>query len=147
MNQKEDKYPEIIALKRFCKEKNCFTKQADSSYNIHPYLTPILLFIGNEEVLIQVQDEYEDLFKDNVLLNVILCLQELELVEDSTDYLNWLQLQSIEKSTESLRLYYQNMVKTVSKLRVQFPNNRITAFIPDLDYQLNSNSMYYLRKK
>lgn len=145
MSQKEDNYPEVIALKTFCKEKNCSTKELNNSYKIHPYLTPVLFKISSTEVIIHLHDEYEDLKINNPLLNNMLCLQELELIEDSTDYLNWLQFQTINKSTEKLRTYYQQMVNTIPSLRLKFPNNIITSFIQGLDYELNSNSMYYLR--
>ena len=146
MSQKEDKYPEIVALKAFCKEKKCATNILDNSYRIHPYLTPVLLIIDGIEIIVQIQDEYSDLKNKNSLLDIILCLQELELIEDSTDYLNWLQFQSIKKSTEELRSYYQDMVVNIPILRSKFINNTITSFVSGLDYQLNSNSIYYLRK-
>ncbi|MDY8136064.1 hypothetical protein [Aquimarina sp. 2201CG5-10] len=146
MSQKEDKYPEVIALKAFCIEKNCATRKLDDSYTLHSFFTPILLLIDSVEIVIQVQDEYNDIAINNSLLNIVLCLQELELIEDSTDYLNWLQFQSIKKSTETLRSYYQKMVDVIPDLRPKFAHKTITSFIPGIDYQLNSNSMYYLRK-
>lgn len=146
MNQKEDKYPEILALKAFCKEKTCTTTILNGTYKIHSFLTPVLFAIDGIEVTLHLQDEYEDLSLNNPLLNNVLCLQELELIEDSTDYLNWLQFQSINKSTEKLRSYYQQIVNIIPSIRSKFTNNIITSFIPGLDCELNSNSMYYLRK-
>ncbi|WP_299116833.1 hypothetical protein [uncultured Winogradskyella sp.] len=140
------KYPEVIALKGFIKDKNCTAKQLDVSYKIHEFLTPIQLHIGTIEIIIQVQDEYNDLSINNPLLTIVLSLQELELIEDSTDYLNWLQFLCIKKSTEKLRSYFQHMVSIIPSLRSKFANSTISSFIPGLDYELNSNSIYYLRK-
>ncbi|RZN83532.1 MAG: hypothetical protein EVB11_04985 [Winogradskyella sp.] len=139
-------YPEVIALKSFIKDENCTAKQLDASYKIHEFLTPAVLCINTIEIVVQLQDEYDDLSVNNPLLTIVLCLQELELIEDSTDYLNWLQFQNIKKSTEKLRSYYQHMVGIIPNLRPKFANNTITSFIPGLDYELNSNSMFYLRQ-
>ncbi|RNC86256.1 MAG: hypothetical protein ED556_08130 [Winogradskyella sp.] len=140
-------YPEVTALKRFIKANNCSAKVLDAPYTIHEFLTPLQLRIGTIDVTIHVQDEYNDLSIGNPLLTIMLCLQELEEIEDSTDYLNWLNFQGIKISTEPLRSYYQNMVTIMPSIRANFTNNTITAFIPGLDYQLNSNSIYYLREK
>lgn len=102
--------------------------------------------IKNESLLLLIQDEYKDLEYPNTLLHLVLVLRELELMEDSTDYLNWCKMQGVLTHSEPLRNYYQEMVRVhIPKLKNLFKHQKITSFISDLDFQLNSGPAQFLR--
>ncbi len=138
-------YPEIAALKKFISDYNVHI-QPQTTSPILQTLIPLSVQIANHKFTVYVQDEYDDLTTNNLTIYTLLVLRELELIEDSTDYLNWCHMQCINASTESLRSYYQEITKYIPKLYPNFNTNKITSFISDLDYQLNSGAMQWLLK-
>lgn len=138
-------YSEITALKKFISDHNVRIQFHDGS-SILQDLIPLSVRIADHKFIVYVQDEYEDLKAKKLTINTVLVLRELELIEDSTDYLNWCQLQDINATTEALRSYYQDITKNIHRLYDCFDDNKITSFISDLDYQLSAGAMQWLLK-
>ncbi len=142
----EKPYKEIKALTSFIEEHTISAKKADIDA-IHADLVPVTLQIANKNILVQVMDEYNDLSHQNGLLTVVLCLRELELLEDSFNVAQWYKQQGLTSSSEKLENYYKSIIKELPELKVHFPNGALTSFIPDLDFQLNAGAAQALRKK
>ncbi|MBX2828971.1 MAG: hypothetical protein KTR22_12470 [Flavobacteriaceae bacterium] len=138
-----DRYPEIAALQKWIHEQDVAVTRMQAS--IHAELISVSLTVSNEVVVLQIMDEYCDLEKNSTLLTVILCLRELELIDDSKDYENWCRFQNIEGTTEA-EAYYLAMKERLPTLKPFFPNGELDSFISDLDFQLNAGAIQELRK-
>lgn len=138
------RYPEIEALEQFVNEhtvKVSFPSNIPFVYN----LTPSLLSIQGTTVLGYIQDEYNDIQLEDPRVHIVLALRELEIIEESTDYLHWCTMMGISSASEVLRSYYQETVHIIPKLKSYFDHKQLTSFISDLDFQLNAGAMQYLR--
>ncbi len=138
-------YPEIRALKDFIQQHSI---RVDTSPEIPDIfnLVPVIFTIQNKKQLCYIHDEYNDLQFNDPSVRVVLALREFELVEESTDYLHWCTMMGIEANSEVIRNYYKDTVSIIPKFKSYFKRNEITSFISDLDFQLNSGAMQFLRK-
>lgn len=141
-----NRYPEIDNIHNFIKTNEVIIRYSKTS-TLQNGLIPLTLSLKNSEHQIYVMDEYDDLRFNNPLLNAVLVFQELEIIEDSTDYLNWCKQQSIQANNEVLRVYYMNMITTLPNIARYFPNNTITSFVSGLDFQLNAGAAQRLRSR
>ena len=139
-----DDYPELLALRAFVK-KHAISVEITSEASIVDQLIPAQFQFNNNTYQIYISDEYNDHTKGNPLLNVILGLYEFVLVDDSTDYLQWCNWLGLKASNLKLLPYYKDMCQHVERLKPHFPENELTVFITDLDFQLNAGAAQYLR--
>ena len=97
---------------------------------------------------VMIEDEQDDLMLNDSRVNVVLVLRELELIHHSSDYLHWCRLQGLlcHADRGKLHSYYQNIVWMLPKLYQLFGKNEIETFISDLDFELNSGAMQFLRE-
>ena len=136
-------YPEIDALKEFHSAQKISLSILPESPIEDTSLFNIT--ISNQSFQVIVQDEYGDLALPNTLLHLVLVLNELILINDSTDFLDWCNLQGFQANNTFLLSYYQDMVQLLSGLSKYFTNGKITAFISDWDFQLNAGAAQFLR--
>lgn len=118
----------------------------NNSYFISDELIPVDLYIGEKLFIIQVNDEYDDLNFNNYILNFILVFRELKIIEDSSDFLNWSGINTLNANNSLLLAYYKKICNDIDEIRGCFFNNSINYFISDLDFQLNSGAIQLLRK-
>lgn len=131
-------------MKRFV-----FANQMKVSLNlkakIHPQLSAVHLSIKDTKSVIHIMDEYDDLSEKHPLIPCLLVLREFELLDESSDYMNWCKKQGLEIMNEAIRSYYQGIIPKLEEIRACFPGRRLTSFITDLDFQLNAGAMQVLR--
>ena len=120
--------------------------QKNTSELIDEELTPMFLIMHDVVYEIQIMDEYQDLKYGNAFLDFILVFRELEQINDSVDYLDWCKQQGLQPNNDQLRNYFIAIVKVIPEISTRFPNNKITSYILDLDFQLNSGAIQSLRK-
>ena len=102
------------------------------------------LSIDDQSFSIYIQDEYNDLVLNNPLLNLCLILRELEIYQESSDYLNWSNTQGVNASNETLRQYYMNLGNTCTAIEKLI--DKIDSMISDLDFQLNAGAAQEMRQ-
>ena len=137
-------YPEIKELKDFFKGHAINIKLLDEK-PIGSHLTPVQFSIDGLVNTIHVIDEYNDLARKNKYLDLVVVLRELEMIEDSTDYLDWCKQQGLEVNNNLLMSYYQDMVKNIVDIRAYFPSGEINSFISDWAFEMNAGAAQYLR--
>lgn len=137
-------YEEIQALNSFIRSYDVRFNRSDG--NPAPFnLTYGSLIISERQFRVFIEDEYEDLLLPDPRIPVVLALREFELIEESTDYLNWCRMLAVAASSEVLRNYYQETVRELPELMLYFDSGELTSFISDLDFQLNAGAMQWLR--
>ena len=141
----ESPYPELQNLQQFVDAYHVVARR--NNMPIEKYLTAMTLFIADEQFDIQVDDEYCDLDLEHPLVHIVLTLRALELIEESTDYLQWCNFLGISTGNEQLRRYYQRTVKLLPNIRAYFNKGEVTSFITDMDFELNAGAMQYLREQ
>lgn len=99
-------------------------------------------FKGNIYMVL-IEDEYSDLKIDNPLLHLLLVLRELAIIDDSTDFLDWCNIQNINNI--ELLDYYKNTISLIDLIKKETYKNEIDYFITDMDFELNSGVMKELR--
>jgi len=139
----KQKYPEIDALKKFYDTNNFLIQNITPSIFEGVFVTTILLNEISYKVFIQ--DEYHDLEIKNTLLHAVLVIREWEIIDDSTDYLDWCRQQGFPTNNEVLRQYYQEATVNTPQITSYFKDNKLTSFITDLDFQLNAGAAQFLR--
>ena len=139
----QHKYPEIDALKKFCTTNHFQLQNITPSKIEGVFVTTILLNKISYKVLIQ--DEYRDLEIKNTLLHAVLVIREWEIIDDSTDYLDWCRQQGFPANNEVLRQYYQETITNIPQISSYFKDSKLTSFITDLDFQLNAGAAQFLR--
>ena len=139
----KQKYPEIDALKKFYDTNNFLIQNITPSIFEGVFVTTILLNEISYKVFIQ--DEYHDLEIKNTLLHAVLVLREWEIIDDSTDYLDWCRQQGFPAKNEVLRQYYQEATANTPQITSYFKDSKLTSFITDLDFQLNAGAAQFLR--
>ena len=137
------RYPEIIALQNFVDKCSIISKRLSNS--IHVDLIPVSFQIADQSILIHIQDEYNDLDCKNPLLDIVLCLRELELISDSNNFENWCQQQGL-KGNKEVEDYFNHIVKKLPIVKDYFLNGTLNSFISDMDFQLNSGAAQELRR-
>ena len=136
-------YFEINALKEFYTSQKIQVSILESSPVQDTFLA--MLTLGNTSLEVLLLDEYNDRMLPNRLLHVVLVLKELEIIEESTDYLDWCNQQGFSTNDEFLLPYYQKMVNELPKLSSYFPKGKVTSFISDWDIQLDAGAAQFLR--
>jgi len=139
----KQKYPEIDALKKFYDTNNFLIQNITPSKIEGVFVTTILLNEISYKVFIQ--DEYRDLEIKNTLLHAVLVLREWEIIDDSTDYLDWCRQQGFPANNEVLRQYYKETVANIPQIKSCFKDSKLTSIITDLDFQLNAGAAQFLR--
>lgn len=137
-------YPELTALEQLIQEQG--VRVIRSNHDRIAELIPVELTIQQQSLIVYIEDEYHDLDRNNHTLAVVLALRELECINESTDYLDWCSEMGIKTHHEELRQYYQELILKIPTLNTYFPNNRITCFINNLDFQLNAGAIQFLRQ-
>lgn len=102
--------------------------------------------INKERFRIYVLDEFKDLEYNNSTLTILLVLIELAMIDDSDNYYHWCKLQAIPYE-EHFLYYYKYITPLVKTIKALYPDNEINYYISDMDFQLNSGEMQYLRQK
>ena len=138
-------YIEIVLIQNIMAD-NQITLSKISGPDINSNFHSMGLSIVKEKYVVKILDEYEDLKYNNPILDFVLVIRELELLNDSKDYLDWSKVQGIEPNNDELRDYYITITKALPVISEYFPNKEITSFINDLDFQLNAGAMQLLRK-
>ena len=139
----KQKYPEIDALKKFYDTNNFLIQNITPSIFEGVFVITILLNGISYKVFIH--DEYHDLEIKNTLLHAVLVLREWEIIDDSTDYLDWCRQQGFPAKNEVLRQYYQEATANTPQITSYFKDSKLTSFITDLDFQLNAGAAQFLR--
>lgn len=140
-----DSYPEINNIQNFITSNKVYINKTNSE-QIDNKLKPLHLRIGKSTHIVHVDDEYEDLRYNNNLLNFVLVFRELELINETTDFLDWCKQQALNATNDKLLNYYKDTVKLLPGINDYFPNKKLTSFISDLDFQLNAGAIQCLRK-
>ena len=104
------------------------------------------LTINNKSLEVYITDEFDDLKIGKKTLNVFLILRELAIIDDSEDFLQWCRWNDLNANNTELLAYYKDISKELPTLKSYFDNNEIDYFISDLDFQLNSGAMQFLRR-
>ncbi|MBW2938985.1 hypothetical protein KXJ69_12785 [Aureisphaera sp. CAU 1614] len=139
----QHKYTEIDALEKFYDTNNILILNITPSIFEGVFVITILLNDVSYKVFIQ--DEYRDLEIRNTLLHAVLVLREWEIIDDSTDYLDWCRQQGFPVKNEVLRQYYQETSANIPQITSYFKDNKLNSFITDLDFQLNARAAQFLR--
>jgi len=146
MEYDTERYPEIAEIQNFIlNERISIYTSVDDDVIQYDHLIAMNLIIKNEKYTVFVSDEYEDLKKKNSLLNFVLVFRELATISDSSDYLEWCSQHDLEPNTYKLLAYYKHISSKIEKIKLLFKNNIIDCFISDLDFQLNSGAVQFLR--
>ena len=104
------------------------------------------LNINNKSLEVYINDEFNDLKIGKQTLNVFLILRELAIIDDSEDFLQWCSWNDLNANNSELLAYYKGICKELPTLKSYFDNNEIDYFISDLDFQLNSGAIQFLRR-
>ncbi|WP_034045265.1 hypothetical protein [Wocania ichthyoenteri] len=83
-----ENYPELKAIQKLI-SKNNISFRKHSRITFYENIFPIELKIRDDLFTIYIDDEYNDLEKNNYILNFILVFRALADLDESTDYLNW----------------------------------------------------------
>ena len=108
-------------------------------------LIPVQFQFQNKAFEVLIDDEYNDLSIKNDTLNVLLVLRELAIIDDSKDYLEWINFYNQNASSIKLLDYYKTMIPIVENIKSTFENGEIDYYISDLDFELNAGAMQILR--
>ena len=134
-------YPEIENLKTILSSHSISIFYQEKKANC---LQLVHLSISKQIFPIYTQDEYDDLSLNNPLLNLCLVLRELEIYQESSDYLNWCNTQGVNASDETIRKYYMSLDNSYTVIEKII--GKIDSQINDLDFQLNAGAAWELRK-
>jgi len=136
---------EVENLHQFIKAKRVQVSNSTAPV-IASQLSPQTFTVMEKNCTVHVIDEYEDLEILSKDLTVVLILREFEGIEDSTDFLNWCIVEMFDASNDALRSYYIDMTRFLDTFKDLFDNRKVTSFVSDLDFQLNSGAAQYLRR-
>ena len=109
-------YPEIRALDLFIEKQDVQFRKDDSGAAVFDLISGYLE-ISKTIYPVYIDDEYLDLEKKDERIGIVLALREFEIIEESTDYLNWCTMLGIPANSEVLRTYYQESVKRIVEVR------------------------------
>ena len=108
-------------------------------------LIPVQFQFQNKVFEVLIDDEYNDLSIKNNTLNILLVLRSLAIIDDSKDYLEWINFHNQNASSIKLLDYYKNIIPTIENIKSTFKDGEIECFISDLDFELNAGAMQLLR--
>lgn len=138
-------YPELRALKKFSQAHQLEIISKGSPSKLLPDHHMISFCFRSEPIELHYHDEYGDLQTNNTLLHIACCLQELEAVEESADYLQWCTENGFDAANSGLLDYYKALVHFNDSIRTYFKDQRIESFVNSLDFQLNQRAVQALR--
>ncbi|AUP80326.1 hypothetical protein [Flavivirga eckloniae] len=138
-------YPEIIHIQNFI-AANSITISLGKTPYIDKNLVPVILGIKNNTYTIHASDEYEDLNHHNIILRFIIVFRALTIIDESEDFLIWCKQESLNPINYKLLDYYKETCKAIDSISNYFINNEIDYFVSDLDFQLNTGVMQFLRR-
>ncbi|WP_330444539.1 hypothetical protein Q4Q34_11360 [Flavivirga abyssicola] len=138
-------YPEIITIQNFIATHG-ITIWLGKGVPIDEKLIPLTLKINNNTYNIHVVDEYEDLNYYNPVLNFIIVFRAIVTINESSDFLEWCKQEDLVPDNHNLLDYYKDICKAINCINSCFPNNEIDYFVSDLDFQLNTGVMQFLRR-
>lgn len=142
-----ERYPKIAEIKNFIEQYEIrIFHTEDNDIAQHCHLTAMTLVIKNKTYTVLVDDEYEDLKKNNELLDFILVFRELAIIEESSDFLEWCSELNLQADNYKILDYYKQLSSEVESIKLLFKDNTIDYFISDLEFQLNSGAIQLLRK-
>ena len=134
-------YNELEKLTSYFKRNKIEIKR-NASKDIQSFKA-LELNLNNNLFSIYIDDEYNDVNEDNPLMCFFLILRELEIYQDSTDYLDWCKQLGVNANDEQLRQYYFTLGKSYKKIEKIL--GKINSCISSLDYQLNTGVVQELR--
>ena len=91
-----------------------------------------------------VEDEYNDARYNYPLLNLCLVLRELELYNESEDYLIWCRDRYFEPGDTEVLAHFKNLGTIYREIASIV--GKIESFVSDWDFEMGSGAMYELRK-
>ena len=138
-------YPELIALKEFTQAHQLEIISKGSPSKLLPDHLVICFCFRSRLIELHYHDEFGDLQSNNTLLHIACCLEELEAVEDSVDYLQWCSENGFDTANSGLLDYYKALVHFNDSIRTYFKNQRVESFVNSLDFQLNQRAVQALR--
>ena len=140
-------YPELIALQSFVAEHQVRVKLLTESDPLIPDHSAVYFTMAAKSTTLYLDDEYRDLQIDNPLLHIACCLDHLEVVDDSDDYLQWCNEMGYDPAKTKLLDHYKLLVAYNDSIRSCFRNQKIESFVNSLDFQLNQRAAQALRAK
>ncbi|GAA3616512.1 hypothetical protein Q4Q39_01070 [Flavivirga amylovorans] len=138
-------YPEITDIQNFIATRG-ITIWLGKGLSIDKKLIPIVLKIDNSTYNIHVSDEYDDLDYYNPILNFIIVFRAIVAINESSDFLDWCRQEDLNPDNYKLLDYYKGICNVISNINLSFPDNEIDYFVSDLDFQLNTGAMQFLRR-
>lgn len=138
-------YPELIALKEFTQAHQLEVSSIGLTSDLLPDHHMICFNFRSKPIELHYHDEYGDLQTNNTLLHITCCLEELEAVEDSADYLQWCAENGYDAAKSGLLDYYKALVYFNDSIRTYFKDQRVESFVNSLDFQLNQRAVQALR--
>ena len=136
-------YNELNYLSSYFNKKSVSIKR-NATKDIQPFKR-LELNLDNNIYIIYVDDEYNDVNEANQLMCFFLILRELEIFNDSTDYLNWCKQLGVNLIAydQKLRAYYNSL--KISYSEIEKALGKIDSCISSLDYQLSTGVVKKLR--
>lgn len=134
-------YPDLDKLKTYFDVNRILIKR-DQSRDILSFKS-LELILNNTIFIIFIDDEYNDVNVANQLMCFFLILRELEIYNDSTDYLDWCKQNGINANEEQLRQYYITLAIIYPKIEKIL--GKIDSCISSMDYQLSTGIVQKLR--
>ncbi|TGV02034.1 hypothetical protein [Flavivirga rizhaonensis] len=138
-------YPEITDIQNFIAARG-ITIWLGKGISIDKKLIPIVLKIDNGIYNIHVADEYDDLDYYNPILNFIIVFRAIVAINESSDFLEWCKQEDLDPNNYKLLDYYKDICNVISGINLSFPDHEIDYFVSDLDFQLNTGAMQFLRR-
>lgn len=134
-------HQEIKYINRF-KE----THKARSSFirTVQNSLIEVNFFLGKQNWILLVDDEYGDYDEENQPMCLFLILRALEEYNDAEDFLTWSRYYHIDSSEPFYLEYYRDMAYKFNQITaiIGEPN----SFISSLDYELRAGAFASLMK-
>lgn len=140
-------YPEIFELIDFVKQRQIRTEVLGRQSEAFPYCEAVLFKIQQHSQTLFIDNEYRDFDVEKPYLHAELCLQHLEDVEESEDYLQWTQWLGLETASSEVMNYYTDLVRFNDKIRHLFNGQSIESFVHSFDFELNQKAAQALRNE
>ncbi|MEP2935328.1 MAG: hypothetical protein ABJM06_06395 [Gilvibacter sp.] len=138
-------YPEITQLESFVLEHDCHCTLLQVHYPEFGALVPCNLRLKRYSFDVFLDDEYEDVKRNNQLLLFELSLQSLVQVRESSDFLDWCNQLGLNPVHSSLLDYYKKAHAFCEQIAFLFTGNTVQGFISNWDFGLNAGAAQYLR--
>ena len=140
-------YPEIFELIDFVKKVNIRTEVMGIQSEAFPYCEAVKFQIKGFAQVLYVDNEYSDFNINKPYLHAELCLQHLEEVEESKDFLEWTRWLGLKASSTEVLQYYRDLVSFNDKIRSLFSTQTIESFVLSFDFELNQKAAQALRNE